>query len=173
MDIEEATQRYGPLIVKLLWRITHNSEETADIYQDVFVKFHDAQVKQGPLKEPKAWLCRTAVNAALDQVRQRRRFVSLECVADPQNTAGFPDDWEATMLTDKVRELASHLPQRQGIVFVMRYFEGLSFNEIAKVVGSSPGAARAAAFQATHKIREWLSENTATSQLTQHKEKSS
>ena len=66
MHVEQAIERYGPLVMSLIWRINRNREETADLYQEVFVKFHENTSQRGPLQQPKAWLCRTAINAALD-----------------------------------------------------------------------------------------------------------
>ena len=75
MHAEQAIERYGPLVMSLIWRINGNHDETADLYQEVFVKFHETTSERGPLQQPKAWLCRTAINAALDFNRQRTRFV--------------------------------------------------------------------------------------------------
>lgn len=172
METDEAIDRYGPLILSLIWRITHNSEDTADIYQDVFVKLHDTQAKHGALGQPKAWLCRTATNAALDQIRQRKRFVALEYLAEPPNANGLAEESENAMLTERIRLLVPRLPERQGAVFSLRYIEGLSFGEIATIVESSPGAARAAAFQATSKIREWLNSPRLSPQPNKHTEES-
>ena len=76
--VEQAVERYGPgLVMSLIWRINGNQEETADLYQEVFVKFHETTSERGPLQQPKAWLCRTAINAALDFNRSATaRFVS-------------------------------------------------------------------------------------------------
>ena len=89
MHAEQAIERYGPLVMSLIWRIKGNHDETADLYQEVFVKFHETTSQRGPLQQPKAWLCRTAINAALDFKRQRSRFVSWT------ESAEQPHNWEA------------------------------------------------------------------------------
>ena len=88
MHVEQAVERYGPLVMSLIWRINGNHDETADLYQEVFVKFHETTSERGPLQQPKAWLCRTAINAALDFNRQRARFVSWS------ESAEKPHNWE-------------------------------------------------------------------------------
>ena len=156
MHVEQAVERYGPLVMSLIWRINGNREETADLYQEVFVKFHVTTSERGPLQQPKAWLCRTAINAALDFNRQRARFVSWS------ESAEKPHNWEANdvvengLMVEKIRRLTVDLPERRREVFVLRYFQGCSFAQIARLLNCSPGAARAAAFQAAKQIRAWL-----------------
>ena len=84
----QAIERFGPLVMSLIWRINGNHDETADLYQEVFVKFHETTNERGPLQQPKAWLCRTAINAALDFNRQRARFVSWSRVGGATSQLG-------------------------------------------------------------------------------------
>ena len=88
MHAEQAIERYGPLVMSLIWRINGNHDETADLYQEVFVKFHETTSERGPLQQPKAWLCRTAINAALDFNRQRARFVPWSRVGGETSQLG-------------------------------------------------------------------------------------
>ena len=88
MHAEQAIERYGPLVMSLIWRINGNHDETADLYQEVFVKFHETTSQRGPLQQPKAWLCRTAINAALDFKRQRSRFVSWSRIGGKTSQLG-------------------------------------------------------------------------------------
>ena len=156
MYAEQAIERYGPLVMSLIWRINGNHDETADLYQEVFVKFHETTSERGPLQQPKAWLCRTAINAAIDFNRQRTRFVPWT------ESAEQPHNWEADdaldngLMVEKIRRLTVDLPERRREVFVLRYFQGCSFAQIAQLLNCSPGAARAAAFQAAKQIRAWL-----------------
>ena len=158
MHAEQAIERFGPLVMSLIWRINGNHDETADLYQEVFVKFHETTSQRGPLQQPKAWLCRTAINAALDFNRQRARFVSWsESAEKPHNWgANDVDVVENGLMVEKIRRLTVDLPERRRQVFVLRYFQGCSFEQIARLLNCSPGAARAAAFQAAKQIRTWL-----------------
>ena len=108
MHAEQAIERYGPLVMSLIWRINGNHDETADLYQEVFVKFHETTSERGPLQQPKAWLCRTAINAALDFKRQRSRFVSwTESAEQPHNwEANDVDVVENGLMVEKIRHLA-------------------------------------------------------------------
>ena len=157
MQVEQAIERYGPLVMSLIWRINQNREETADLYQEVFVKFHVTTSEVGPLQQPKAWLCRTAINAAIDLGRQRARLRPWTEVAEEPHCREAEDSVERRLMVDAIRRLALDLPGRRREVFVLRYFQGCSFEQIARILDCSAGAARAAAFQAARQIREWLS----------------
>ena len=158
MHAEQAIERFGPLVMSLIWRINGNHDETADLYQEVFVKFHETTSQRGPLQQPKAWLCRTAINAALDFKRQRARFVSWSESAEQPHNWGTNDVdvVENGLMVEKIRHLTADLPERRRQVFVLRYFQGCSFEQIAQLLNCSAGAARAAAFQAAKQIRAWL-----------------
>lgn len=166
MHVEQAVERYGPLVMSLIWRINGNHDETADLYQEVFVKFHETTSERGPLQQPKAWLCRTAINAALDVNRQRTRFVSWSESAEQPHNEEANDALDNGLMVEKIRQLTVDLPERRREVFVLRYFQGYSFAQIAQLLNCSAGAARAAAFQAAKQIRGWLacdSPSTTTS----------
>ena len=145
--------------MSLIWRINQNREETADLYQEVFVRFHVTTSEVGPLQQPKAWLCRTAINAAIDFSRQRARLRPWTEVAEEPRCREAEDGVERGLMVDAIRRLALDLPGRRREVFVLRYFQGCSFEQIARILDCSAGAARAAAFQAARQIREQLSEN--------------
>ena len=156
MYAEQAIERYGPLVMSLIWRINGNHDETADLYQEVFVKFHETTSERGPLQQPKAWLCRTAINAAIDFNRQRARFVPWTESAEKSHNWAADDALDNGLMVEKIRRLTVDLPERRREVFVLRYFQGCSFEQIAQLLNCSPGAARAAAFQAAKQIRAWL-----------------
>ena len=156
MYAEQAIERYGPLVMSLIWRINGNHDETADLYQEVFVKFHETTSERGPLQQPKAWLCRTAINAAIDFNRQRARFVPWTESAEKSHNWAADDVLDNGLMVEKIRHLTVDLPERRREVFVLRYFQGCSFEQIAQLLNCSPGAARAAAFQAAKQIRAWL-----------------
>ena len=63
---------------------------------------------------------------------------------------------ENGLMVEKIRRLTVDLPERRREVFVLRYFQGCSFEQIARLLNCSAGAARAAAFQASKQIRAWL-----------------
>ena len=137
MYAEQAIERYGPLVMSLIWRINGNHDETADLYQEVFVKFHETTSERGPLQQPKAWLCRTAINAAIDFNRQRARFVPWSESAEGLHNWETDDALDNGLMVEKIRRLTVDLPERRREVFVLRYFQGCSFEQIARLLNCS------------------------------------
>jgi RNA polymerase sigma-70 factor (ECF subfamily) len=153
----QAIGLYGPLVLQVAWRILPDAEEVKDIYQDTFLQFHVALNKGEAVEFPKAWLCRVALRAACKRQRQRRRLTLFD-EDTPGQTAPVTDakELERQMLLERVRQLVAELPERQREVFVLRNFEGLSFAEIATVLGCSAETARANEYQALKKLRAWM-----------------
>ncbi len=156
MDAERAIEQYGALVMGVIWRVVRQEEDAYDLYQDVFLKYHQAQRRGERIEQPKAWLCRTGLNAALDKVRGRKKHIPFEGEAEEQIGLDTWDQIERGLLLERVRQLAQSLPRRQQQVLVLRCFEGYSFDEIGQLLECSAGAARAAMFQGLKKLRDWL-----------------
>lgn len=156
MTAEEAVDRYGRLVLDMAWRVTRCPEETRDVYQETFLKLHEGLVRGESFAHPKAWLCRTALNAALKRVHRRQRQSPLDEGAASTWDAGRLADVEREQLVRQVRRRVDDLPPRQQEAFVLRYYEGLGYDEIASILHCEPGAARVAVFHALQKLRGWL-----------------
>lgn len=156
MTAEEAVERYGRLVLDVAWRVTRCPEETRDVYQETFLKLHEGLTRGESFPHPKAWLCRTALNAALKRVHRRRRETPLDEGAGPTWDAGSLADVEREQLVLQVRRRVGDLPPRQQEAFVLRFYQGLAYEEIATILDCEPGAARVAVFHALKKLRGWL-----------------
>ena len=151
----EAVDRYGRLVLKVACGIVPDSDEAQEVFQETFLRFHAACARGEIISHPKAWLCRVAANAAFKVRRNRRRVLPCE----GEDAAGDSDagkEAERRLLMDRVRDLASELPERQRMVFALRNFEGLPFAEIAARLGCSEESARASEYKALKKIRACL-----------------
>ena len=158
MHAEQAIERFGPLVMSLIWRINGNHDETADLYQEVFVKFHETTSERGPLQQPKAWLCRTAINAALDFKRQRSRFVSWsESTEKPHNwEANDVDVVENGLMVEKIPLSRGGFARAPQTSLRPPLLPRLFLRADRPASKLFCGAARAAAFQAAKQIRAWL-----------------
>lgn len=105
---------------------------------------------------PRAWLFAIARNAALDELRRRRRTAALEVdVEDPDAlTALHPDDGEAAQRRAAVRAALAQLDPRERELVALKYHAGLSHDEIAAVLGISASNAGTRLHRALTKLRE-------------------
>lgn len=101
----------------------------------------------------RAWVFGIARNAALDELRRRKRTASL--TADPEDAAASPqaDDAEAAVRRAALREALRRLDLRERELVALRFFAGLSHAEIATVLGISSSNAGTRLHLAVDKLR--------------------
>lgn len=139
--------RYQQKLFSYIFFIVRNQEMTEDIFQETFVKAITT-LKQGRYAADGkfgAWLTRIAHNLVIDSFRQERNENTVsndEVEVDLFNDADLCDDNIETHMVneqvlDDVRRLVDALPDNQREVLYMRYYQDLSFKEIAAITGVS------------------------------------
>ena len=144
---DQLLDRYKSSIHSYIFFIVRNKELTEDIFQETFVKVI-MTIKQGRYSEVgkfKAWITRIAHNLIIDYFRQERSEqvisndeVEVDLFNNCKLCEGTVEDRivHHQELTD-VRRLVEHLPENQREVLEMRYYQDLSFKEIAEKTGVS------------------------------------
>jgi RNA polymerase sigma-70 factor (ECF subfamily) len=104
--------------------------------------------------EERAWLFGIARNAALDELRRRRRLAAL--VADPEDTeaAGPDDDADVALQRTAVRAALTSLPARDRELIALKFHAGLSNAELARVLGVSESNAGTMLHRTMDKLRK-------------------
>ena len=114
----------------------------SDVTQQVFLKLFTRIGQFRHESEFTTWLHRLTVNACIDEQRQRRRFQDWETVSPSRvpRTAGAAEERVARHETsDAVREAVAGLKPKLRIAILLKYFEELSYEEIAEALGCSKG----------------------------------
>jgi RNA polymerase sigma factor (sigma-70 family) len=128
-------------------------DEAEDLVQEALLR---AYLSLTQLRDPArfgTWLCQIAINLA--KMRLRRRALEARVPAEPRPTRGAgPDEWE---LLDLVRDGLAALPAGQREAVLLHYIDGLSCEEIADLLDSSPGAIRVRLHRARRQLYEQLS----------------
>jgi RNA polymerase sigma factor (sigma-70 family) len=106
-----------------------------------------------------------AVFRALDRRRQRTAEVSLEGDSLPSASLSPYDEAVQRELAESLRNLIAGLPEREGAVFVLRYFERLTNPQIAEVLGISTGAVAAAIHKVRGKLEAAVTQNSLGERL--------
>lgn len=151
----EMFEAHSERVFRAAHRITGNAMDAEDVLQTVFLRLARRDLKGGdPLvgDEAVGYFYRSAVNAALDIVRSRQRagWAPLEAAERASESAAvveggrgreFEPEREHRLkgLRRALRLAISRLSPRSAEIFTLRYFEGLSYQRIAEVIGSSPG----------------------------------
>lgn len=103
--------------------------------------------------EERAWLFGIARNAALDELRRRRRLASLTAEPEDVAGAGMEDGAEVALRRTAVRSALAELSARDREVIALKFHAGLRNAELASVLGLSETAAGTLLYRAMEKLR--------------------
>jgi RNA polymerase sigma-70 factor (ECF subfamily) len=123
----------------------HYSGEEAlarDVAQQVFLKLFTSIGQFRQDSEFTTWLFRIVANACVDEQRKRRRFVpfSPEIEVSKMSARGSQEDaYQRSQLADSVRGAIAELSPKLRLPILLKYVEGLSYDEIAQTLGCSIG----------------------------------
>ena len=162
----ELMRRHQQKIYWTVRRIVVDHAEADDVTQETFVK---AFLSLGDFRGDSSfytWLYRIAVNMSLNAVRKRQVVEYLresEIInrlfpqqVNPQQEVEFRE------VESQLQLAVATLPEKQRAVFVMRFFEEMSYEEIGKVLKTSVGGLKANYFHALKKVQEFLSNEIQT-----------
>ena len=113
-----------------------------DVTQQIFVKLITRIGQFRGDSEFTTWLYRLVINSCLDERRKRRRFLPVtefEPVSDTTNQRSPETGYARREVADSVRQAISGLKPKMRLPILLKYIEGLSYEEIAEVLGCSKG----------------------------------
>ena len=133
-DLEQLFRDHHGLVFRTAYRVTGNAGDAEDVLQTVFLRLAGRDRSAPPLEKPEHYLRRAAVNAALDVVRSRRAEDAATAGDLPQQD---PAQNVRSELQECLRRALARLSPEAAEVFVLRFLEGHSNREIAKMLGAS------------------------------------
>jgi len=151
---EELVRLYQGPIYGFLLRLSGNEEDAMELTQATFVKSWMAIRRFRGDSTFRTYLYAIATNAWRNTFRDRSRrpTVDIEEIPLASNQNPF-EETEKARLLEKLWGLVRCLPPKQKEVVLLRAREGMSFEEAAKVMGCSVGAAKASYHHAVAKLR--------------------
>lgn len=156
---EALVRRWHGDVARLLGRLGGPADGVPDLCQEVFLRVHRARPRYREAGTFSAWLYRIAVNVARDAHRRRRHdFVSLNGHQPEDARTGDA----ACQQQEDVRAVAgavADLPGPLREVLVLRHYEAMSFEEIARVTGTPTSTLKSRFAAALYRLREALKEN--------------
>ena len=144
-------------ILRYLVRLTGNTADAEDLFQDTFLRAFAAFGRLRPASNRRAWIYRIATNTFLNHRRAARRRNEAAMPHDLAGPGASPTAAHDMVSTAVVfRRAVVGLPPRQRAAFVQRNLQGLSYEHVAAALGCSPAAARANVYQAIRRLRREL-----------------
>ncbi|MCO1337910.1 hypothetical protein BJH93_03240 [Kocuria polaris] len=148
---DRVVEQHGVAVLRLC-RALVGTQDADDVWQESFLAALRAYSAADPPANVEAWLVRIARNKAVDHVRAAgRRPVPVETFE--HDDAGFPSGHDGGAEDDVWDEVA-RLPEKQRKVIAYRYLGGLSYAQIADVLGGSAAAARRASADGLANLRK-------------------
>lgn len=149
--------RHRRAVYQVCYRFVGNHEDAADLTQDVFLRAYRGLGRFKGDSALATWLYRIAVNAALNHVAGRKPALEpLDGHVLQTNEAGPADRLAAVERAIRVRQAVARLPRRQRATLILRVYQDLPHQEIARILGTSVGAAKANFFHALNNLRKLL-----------------
>ncbi|MBP5389211.1 MAG: RNA polymerase sigma factor [Bacteroidales bacterium] len=164
--MDNLEQTFNEIVAKyrerLYWHIRSlvcSHEDADDVLQDCFVKIWKALPGFRGDSELFTWAWRIATNEALNFLHKQkvRAALSFESLRTTLENRIDEDPWfDGDALQRDLAKAIVSLPEKQRLVFQMRYYEDLSYEQISEITGTSVGALKASYHIAYEKIREIL-----------------
>lgn len=147
---------------KLYWHIRRmviNHDDANDVLQNMFIKVWKGLENFREDSQLYTWLYRIATNECLTFIAQqkKRNAVSLSDVENGlSNQLKSDTNFDANKLEWKLQLGIQKLPEKQRIVFNLRYYDEMPYEEMSKVLDTSEGALKASYHHAAKKIEEFI-----------------
>ncbi len=162
--LQPLMERHYTRLYRLALSYLRNPDDALDAVQETFVRAFQNAGRWDGTSEAGPWLSRIAINQSIDRYRRHKRrqatFTPLgEGDHDDTMAAPEPSPERKALGGEVGRRIGSALrglPERQRAVFVLRHYEEMSLEEIAKSLGMSLGTVKSSLHRAVYRLRERL-----------------
>ena len=163
-------EKYQRQVINVSYRLLGNREDAEDVAQETFLKVYLSAKSYEPKAELFTYLYTIATRLALNRLRKKKRlrWFSLDQLQEnkedgsgqefPADPADQPDvSLEQAEREAMVRRALDALPEAQKIAVILSRYEGLSYKQIAEVMGLSVSAVESKLHRAKQTLRKKLS----------------
>jgi RNA polymerase sigma-70 factor (ECF subfamily) len=144
-------ERHRRQVYQLCYRYVGNHEDAADLAQDAFIRAFKGLKGFKGASSLATWLYRIAVNVCLNRLALKTPRERIDLRAERPDVALLRDERAA-----EVRAAIRQLPPKQRATLILRVYHDLPHEEIAGILGSSVGAAKANLFHALANLKKLL-----------------
>lgn len=147
----DVVEEHKGMVYSILWHFLRDHSLAEELAQDVFLELHRNWASMKSPQHILFWLRRVTSHRAIDFVRRRkaRPETSLEQTGEPTVLERVHDSF----LSSYLERMVASLPEKQRIVIVLRYQEGMELDEIAKTLGMKAATVKTQIFRALELLR--------------------
>lgn len=161
----ELIKRYQERLYWHVRRMVIHHEDANDILQNVFIKVWRNLDDFREEANFYTWLYRIGTNETLTYLEQQKRRSSLSMSENEEgeniyaNKLKAEQDFDGNKIEWKLQQAIHSLPEKQKLVFNLRYYDEMPYEKMSEVLGTSEGALKASYHHAAKKIEAFLKEN--------------
>lgn len=147
---------------RLYWHIRHilkSHDDTDDVLQNVFIKVHKSIDKFKGDSKLYSWLYRIATNESITFINKKAKRLQItneEVQNLTINNLQADVYFEGEAIQLKLQKAINSLPEKQQLVFNMKYFQDLKYSEMSSILSTSEGALKTSYHLASKKIEAFL-----------------
>ncbi len=147
---------------KLYWHIRRmvvNHEDANDVLQNMFIKVWKGLENFREESQLYTWLYRIATNESLSFIEQQKKRSSVSLSEEENgmsNRLVAEKNFDANKIEWKLQLAMQQLPEKQRIVFNLRYYDEMPYEEMSRVLETSEGALKASYHHAVKKIEDYI-----------------
>ena len=140
-------------------KIVFDHEDADDVLQNTYIKvFKNIKGFRGDSKLS-SWMYRIAINEALTFIKQKSKKMGLSISEYNENKVNQLEAdvyFEGDAIALKLQQALAKLPEKQRLVFNLKYYEELKYSEISEILETSVGGLKASYHHAVKKIKDEL-----------------
>ena len=147
---------------RLYWhvrKIVISHDDTDDVLQNTFIKIYKNIGKFKQESKLFSWMYRIATNEAITFINKRNKERKVE-ISEVQEHLVSTLESDIYFSGEEIQEILqkaiASLPQKQQLVFNMKYFDNIKYTQISEILGTSVGALKASYFHAVKKIESYI-----------------
>ncbi len=150
----EVIRAYSGPLYWLIRKMVRSHDDANDVLQNTFLKAWDNIENFRGEAKLSTWLYKIAINESLSYLERERRRDTAPL--DDAATAIADSHFDGDELSRRLAQAVDSLPEKQRLVFNMKYFDDMKYDEISEILGTSVGALKASYHLATKKIEQFF-----------------
>jgi RNA polymerase sigma-70 factor (ECF subfamily) len=158
----EMIRLYTEPLYRQIRRMVQSHEDANDLLQNTFMKaWQNIENFRGDAKLS-TWLYKIAINESITHLEKERKRLGLSIDDEESHLINLIEadkDIDGDELAKQLREAIARLPEKQRLVFNMRYYDDMKYEKMSEILGTSVGALKASYHLAVKKIEQFFADS--------------
>lgn len=158
----EMIRLYTEPLYRQIRRMVQSHDDANDLLQNTFMKaWQNIENFRGDAKLS-TWLYKIAINESITHLEKERKRLGLSIDDEESHLINLIEadkDIDGDELAKQLREAIARLPEKQRLVFNMRYYDDMKYDKMSEILGTSVGALKASYHLAVKKIEQFFADS--------------